>query len=219
MSDEVVTNDTSIPAETVTTSTVETTPQPSEATPPAAAPPKPATDSVLANTPEPVAPLEIKLPDGWAADAPVLEQFRGLLSDEKLTAQERAQKIVDMHVAQVSALHAKAEALEQETVAAWHKRTAEDKDIGGDKLPEAMANARLALKKAGDDELFLMLAGDEAKGIPPTWLGSCTPLLKLLSRVGSMYREGGFSGVGGVTARDPLQAHLEARYPTMYPRE
>jgi hypothetical protein len=216
MSDEVVTNAAAVPTETLVPTTE--TPQPNtEAA--AVEAPAPATASVLADTPVPVTPLEIKLPDGWAADAPVLEQFRGLLSDEKLTAQERAQKIVDMHVAQVSALHAKAEALEQETVAAWHKRTAEDKDIGGDKLPEAMANARLALKKAGDDELFLMLAGDEARGIPPTWLGSCTPLLKLLSRVGSMYREGGFSGVGGVAARDPLQAHLEARYPTMYPRE
>lgn len=159
--------------------------------------------------------VEFKLPEGWKAEESQLEAFRTTLVDPKLTPNERAQALVDLHVKTLQDAAARASAGEAAMIAAWQDETRKDPDIGGDKLGPAMADARLALQKVGVQDLTDMLLGNKERGIVPSWLGSYTPMVKFLARVGSLYKEGGFEGSGRPAPGDPLAK----MYPSMYSQE
>ena len=87
------------------------------------------------------APIELTLPEGMNVDQGLLDEFKAITNDAKLTQSERAQKSLDLAVklqqSQIDAHHAR--------VNEWAESVKTDKEIGGDKLPETLALARKAI--------------------------------------------------------------------------
>jgi hypothetical protein len=85
--------------------------------------------------------IELQLPEGMSVDQGLLDEFKAVASDAKLTAAERAQKSLDLAVkhqqAMVDAHHAR--------VNEWAESVKTDKELGGEKLPETLATARKAI--------------------------------------------------------------------------
>lgn len=94
---------------------------------------------------------DFKLPEGVELDTAMADEFKAIAKDLKLPA-EAAQKIVDL---QVKAQQAAAQA-HVDTVKGWRESVVNDKDIGGDKLPENIAIAKKAVS-LGPPELNELL--------------------------------------------------------------
>lgn len=91
--------------------------------------------------------FELKLPEGIEVDQPTLDAFEAVAKDKTLSPAERAQKIVD--------LAAKREQdrieLHKQRIAGWADEVRNDKDIGGDKLPDTLSTAKKAVDLGGPE--------------------------------------------------------------------
>lgn len=95
-------------------------------------------------------------PEGVEADAKLMEGFLPAAKEANLT-QETAQKFLDLQIAGAqAAAEANTKAWES-TVEGWKKSTADDKDIGGDKLKENEDLGKKALNALGTPELSKIL--------------------------------------------------------------
>jgi len=95
--------------------------------------------------------------------------------------QEQAQKLTDL-VSQKVLRDAKAQKDNFEnTKADWEKQSRDDKEIGGDKLEQSVADAKLALQKFGTPELVEVL---ETFG-----LGNHPEVIRSFARMGALMKE------------------------------
>jgi hypothetical protein len=151
----------------------------------------------------------LTLPEGVTLDEESTKAFSDVLSDEKLTPQERGQKLVDMHV---SALAAMRETVTSELTTAnlkafsdmnaeWSKQTKE--------LPEFKANPDAemgkifqALKTVGADEKFF-------QAVDLTGAGNHPAILQVLHRLVQPFLEGGsVNGDSKTVAKRELGANI-----------
>lgn len=103
----------------------------------------------------------------------------------------------------------------QQRVEGWTEATKADKELGGDKLPEILANAKLGMDTYGSPELKDLFAMPSEKNPTGLGLGSHPEVIRLLHRAGLTAKEDGnlISGDGGKAESD---AALRRMYPSMF---
>ena len=141
-------------------------------------------DAAKAGAPE---QYEFKAPDGLVFDQNTIGAFSEIAKELDMP-QEAAQKILD----KVGPVMAKqqAEALEAAS-SKWADDVKGDKEIGGDKLAESLATAKLALDKFGSPELRALL--NESR------LGNHPEVIRFMLKAGKAISEDKF--VGGTATR------------------
>lgn len=156
------------------------------------------------------APLELKLPDGFAVDDAVLGEFRDLAKEAGLKG-EHAQKLVDFHVRAQEAVYSKAaESFEAQTKV-WQAEAKADKEIGGREFETTLKGARLALSRFGTPELSAALS--------QSGMGNHPEVVRLLARVAKATAEDSSAGKHSTTQATPANsedAFLRSMYPHLY---
>lgn len=127
---------------------------------------------------------EFEVPEGVEADAEVLEEFKGLARDLKLS-QEDAQKLAD--------LSAKVEVKRQEAFKAqqvqWIDAAKTDKEFGGEQFAENLAVAKRALDAFAPPEMRQLLTD--------SGLGNHPEVIRCFVRIGKQISEDGTFPAGG----------------------
>ena len=112
--------------------------------------PEPAPEPTPTTTPNPeptttpseaAAPLtaeSIKLPEGFEAAPELMEKYVGLMNDQSLTPEGRAQGLVDLYGEAMKAASEKSSALWQQMQDQWRSEVEKDPTIGGAKLEATM---------------------------------------------------------------------------------
>lgn len=171
--------------------------------PAAAAPPAPAPATLLGGEPTP-APIELKLPDGFDAQDPVLGDFKKLAGEVGLDS-AKAQKLFDLYAkaqAPVAQMQSEYQAEQKSWVEAVHK------EFGtGDKLSAAVKVANQAVVKFGGPEL--------AKFLADSGFGNHPALVRAFHAVGRQMSEDTTAGTSSPPS-PPRSNPLATMYPTMF---
>ncbi|MDR5772084.1 MULTISPECIES: hypothetical protein [unclassified Caballeronia] len=105
---------------------------------------------------KPIEYTDFTLPEGVTLKGEALDELKAF-AKEKGLSQEDAQKLVDMGAKQSQAFTARLTEQAQAQAAEWATQTQNDKEIGGEQLPENLAAAKQALDKFGSPELKSLL--------------------------------------------------------------
>lgn len=124
---------------------------------------------------------EFKMPEGIEMDQAAAEAFIPIAKELGLS-QEQAQKIVDI---QAQAVQRQTEAWLQ-TQAQWADEVRGDKEIGGDRLNESLAQAKRAIDFIGDPALTKLLN--------ETGYGNHPVLVKAFVKIGKQLAPDNFVG-------------------------
>lgn len=159
------------------------------------------TDSVVAGSDTSVGPdgkkiegapapdaIVLKLPDGVEANAELLTSFTTLATESGLNT-EKAQKLLDMHLAEVGKINAATEKAWTDQVAAWKTAIDKDPDIGGEKTAAAQVVIARALDTYGSSEAR---AAFEATGA-----GWNPAIIKFVHKMAAALNEGSPISPGG----------------------
>ena len=150
--------------------------------------------------PEALKPEELKVPEGYEWDSELGTPFLEIFGDSKLTAKERAQKVIDMipafqdkFFASVKAANdAELKKLDDEEAARkaeWKKAALADKEYGGEAFA---ANKRII--DAGRDKLATPGAMEVVNRFG---LGNHPEILRMFYRAGKLLSEDGFGKGAG----------------------
>lgn len=143
------------------------------------------------------------LPEGMELDSTLLEQAIPVFKELGLS-KESAQKLVDLRAKQIQDdIKSQAESFDQ-LKQDWQTAAKSDPEIGGDKYPESVATARLALSKVGTPELTKLL--DEFG------MGNHPEMIRLLARVGKFVKEDS-PGNNGITPTQVKKDRTSILYP------
>lgn len=107
-----------------------------------------------AGAPEKYEPF--KMPEGISLDEAAVGRFLPVAKELELS-QTRAQKLIDLYIAEKSADVKLSVENWAKTVGSWSEATKADKEIGGDKLPETHAQAKTFIKQFGTPALMTLL--------------------------------------------------------------
>jgi hypothetical protein len=154
-----------------------------------------ATETPPAEVPAPFDLAAIVLPEGFTLDETVGKSFSEILSDDKLSAQERGQKFMDLHTTALkAATEGTAEQLKQANADLYTKM---NEDWRGQikALPEFKANPEAEAGKVMQALVSLGASEDFFKAIDLTGAGNHPAILQMLHRLTSPHFEG--SAVGG----------------------
>jgi hypothetical protein len=157
--------------------------------PPAANPAAPPVEPVAPAAPEPIAYTEFTLPEGIAPAAEPLAEATRLFGEFRLP-QEQAQKLIDLHAAQlqqfVAAQQEQSSAYWNRTNAEWRQAFEADPQIGGNRKDTALNIARGALTDLTPDP------GQRAKlfeGLTLTGMGNHPELIRVMNEAGRRMQE------------------------------
>jgi len=130
-----------------------------------------------------------ELPDGFAADGPVMDEFKAAAKELKLP-QGEAQKLASLGAKLVQqTLDQQREAWTAQT-AAWVETVKTDPEIGGAQMPERVAVAVKALDRFGTPEL--------KEALNTTGMGNHPEVIRFMHRVGLAIGEDTLvTGAGG----------------------
>lgn len=153
---------------------------------------------------------KLKVPEGIEFKPEALKELADILGDVKLTAQERAQKLVDAHT------NALKDAVEQtydkwrDTQKKWQGEVQNDKELGG----QNYKNTRAVISKA-----ITQIMGKDADGVFEafkfTGAGNNPAIVRLMTRIGNLLAEG--SHVGGDAPGAAKTKSFASRVAAMYP--
>lgn len=155
--------------------------------------------------------IKIAVPDGFTVDQKVLGEFQGLMADAKLTPQERAQKLMDMHV---SALKAAAEAPQQawtELNTKWQGEIKADKELGGANFDTMRSTIAKAITEVGGPEADAIFESFKLTGA-----ANNPAIVRLIYRFAKAYSEGGpqSGNAPGAVKDRSLSTSIQAMYPS-----
>lgn len=154
--------------------------------------------------------IKITVPDGITIDDKTMSDLKAVIADSNITPTERAQKLVDMHVA---ALKASVETpLQQwrDTQTKWQGEIKADSEIGGSKLPQTMANMTKAITQVMGADTPAVIAAFRDTGA-----GNHPAIVKLIARMSQAYVEGKHEAGGAPSSAQPsTQKTLQAMYPS-----
>lgn len=119
---------------------------------------KPAEGEKKEAAPEPLTVEAIKLPEGFEVDQPVMENFLGLLNDDKLSRNELAQKLVDLQIEAFQQASERASSEWDTLQTKWQEEVKTDSEVGGPKLERTLAEANRIVDQLGTPELKAVLA-------------------------------------------------------------
>lgn len=157
--------------------------------------------------------IKVSIPDGITIDEKTLGEFKGLLVDAKLSPQDRAQKLVDLHV---GALRAAADAPHQlwtKTQGEWQATVKADKELGGQNFDATRATITKGIQAVFGKDTQSADAAFEAFAY--TGAGNHPALVRLMYRVGKMLSEG--DPVNGGAPADGKGKDFSSRVAAMYP--
>ena len=124
----------------------------------------------------------LTLPEGFEAAG--LDQVQATfvpVARELGLSNDAAQKLVDLYGQQVQAIGQQQAEAWQQQVEAWRTEAQADPEIGGAKLPDAIANGKRVLQQFGDKALTTW--------IEDTHLGDHPAFLRFMDRVGRAIKE------------------------------
>jgi hypothetical protein len=98
---------------------------------------------------EPITAEAITLPEGAVTDEAAMTGFLELMNDTEISPAERAQKLIDLQFSIAEDAAKASQALWEKTQADWQAEATALPEIGGDKLPETLANIKSGLDKLG----------------------------------------------------------------------
>jgi hypothetical protein len=78
--------------------------------------------------------IKVTVPEGIEIDEKLMGDFKGLIADAKLSPQERAQKLVDLHASALKAAADKQQQVWTDTNEKWKGEVRADKELGGTNL-------------------------------------------------------------------------------------
>lgn len=143
-------------------------------------------------------------PEGVQLDPAVAEEFKGLAKDLGLS-QEKAQKVADVIAKQTQAFTVGQTAEVQRVNAGWITETQNDKEIGGDKLPETLAAAKAAMEATTTPQLRELLKR--------TGLGNNVEVIRHFAKIAPAYMADKHVP-GGAAPGGSTKTAAERLYPT-----
>lgn len=184
------------PAPTSTTPAANPNPPPALTDPPAAPPAntpepgKPAVDPAKPADPAakpaeefvPITAEAIKLPEGFEADAPVMDKFLGIMNDRDKTPAQQAQALVELQGEANKAAFEKASELWANQQTTWQDEVRADKEIGGTKLDGVLGGISTLLNTHGTPELRQVFA--------ETGAGNNIHMVKFMHKIAGLLGEG-----------------------------
>lgn len=171
--------------------------------------PKPSGEPKGGKTGE-VADLTITLPQGVQMDETVLKDVSTVLAKAGLD-NEKASELVAWQLQREAAAEDAAAKSWTEQGERWLEDLAVDKDFGGDKLDQNLADAKKGIRHFGGEALSAELAR--------MGLGNHPELIRTFARIGAAMAEDSSLGGGGGPPAGPeadKQAGLRQRYPSMF---
>lgn len=102
---------------------------------------------------EPLTIENIKLPEGFSVDEPVMNKFLGLLNDSEMSPQDRAQALVDLQIESFTQASERASSAWQELQTERQEEWANDPAVGGEKQAVVAAAGNKLLAQYGTPEL------------------------------------------------------------------
>jgi hypothetical protein len=142
----------------------------------------------------------LKAPEGREWDAETSGAFLSILNDSKLSKAELAQKLVDMHSAQLDRMNASIDADIKKTSEDWKAASLKDKEYGGEAF-----EANIRHINAGRDKLATPEAVDILKAYG---LDNHPDIVRMFYRAGKLVAEDAGTTTGTVneakTSVDPL---------------
>jgi hypothetical protein len=175
------------------------------------APPVPPAEPPKEKPAEPPAPAafaldKVKIPEGMKADDPNTKAFADILGDDKMSALDRGQKLLDLY-ADVTKKGREAATEAWNTVnKQWADKTLADPDIGGAKWPAAKATIAKAIDSLGPD-----LAEGFRQALDVTGAGNHPAVTKALHAWAAQLTEG--SHISGNPPGTTPKTVKEAFYP------
>lgn len=85
-------------------------------------------------------------------------EFLGLLNDDKLTPNERAQKLVDLQIKSAEAAREGASSAWETMMGTWQDEVRNDQVVGGAKFDQSIATANKVVNQFGSPELAHLAA-------------------------------------------------------------
>lgn len=158
----------------------------------------------------PEAYADFEVPEGLAIDKEVLTSFTDLAKEIGLT-QEAAQKLVSFRAAQELKAVEKMASAYKERIGSWADATKNDKELGGEKMPENLAVAKKAMIAFASDGLKELMEHPSEKNPNGLGLGNHPEIIRLFHRVGKAISDDKM--LTGNPARTKSTAEL--LYPTM----
>lgn len=153
-----------------------------------------------------------KLPEGVKLDDKRVKEFTNTLDDANLSHQDRAQKLVDFHVAEMERV---VKDLRTEQISAWKTYTdslksdfKKDPEFGGNRQDTSLGIAKSMLERFGGTKEQV---SDMMKMLDHTGMGNYVGIVRLLNNVFEQTREG-----NAVPAGAPSRAGRRSFQDTMY---
>ena len=176
----------------------ETIPEPTAPTTEPAAPTVPEAPP-LAAVAEPAAPdySALKLPEGYAADAPAIVALREAALAHKIPVEALQAQIEGLAKLDADAAAASIKAAEEQA-RGWREELKADKELGGAKFDENVAHARRWIKSYGGEPLEQALIASGLIDFPP--------LVRALMKAGKDAGEAPVIGAAAPPAGDPYRA-------------
>jgi hypothetical protein len=156
--------------------------------------------------------IEVKLPEGAVVDEAGMSAFKEIIADAKLSPSERAQKLVDLHAAQLQNVIEGPVKLWMDTQKEWQGKVKSDPELGGANFTTTEKHIATCLDKfVGAKGTPQRQAVDEA--FTMTGAGNHPEIVRLLTRAGKMLSEG--KHVAGGAPNASGGDVLNTMYPSM----
>jgi hypothetical protein len=129
---------------------------------------------------------KLKLPEGMKADDPAFKNFSEVFTDDKLSVQDRGQKLIDLYHENVKAMTTASRQAWTDTNTKWVNEVKADAEIGGAKFETTKTTIARAIDSLGPD-----LSVAFRQGLDATGAGNHPAIWKGLAKMASLLTEGG----------------------------
>lgn len=156
-----------------------------------------------------------KVPDGISLDAEKTKSFTSILDNPEFKPQDRAQALVDLHLAEVTRIQKETEKHQQDVWKTFQQSQRDefraDAEVGGNRMETALGRAKWVIEQyGGDAEQQRQLLAD----LSYTGMGNNVRLTRLLNNVADLLSEGEVVPAAPIAAKTQ-QSRREKFYPTM----
>lgn len=157
--------------------------------------------------------LDVKLPEGIKEedlDAKQFASFKEIMQDDKLSASERASKLIELHATELRAAAEKPMQVWFTTQKAWQDEVKADAEIGGAALDTNRANMAKAITDIMGDK-----ANETFDALKFTGAANHPAIVRLIARMSKAFVEGTLTaGAAPGTASKGLAQSIQAMYPS-----
>jgi hypothetical protein len=163
---------------------------------------KPGADAKPA-APEPVAPTDITLPEGFEVDEATMAPFVELINDASLSRKELAQKLVDLQIQSFKTADDARSKAWGDMVTSWQDEVRNDPTVGGAKFASSVAAGNKVVQQFGDAALAELCA--------TTGIGNHVSFVKFLNKIAERTLEPGVPS--GAPAAQAPKSQADIMYP------